>query len=195
MRFLHLALLPLLCTCGPALHAQLQSPETTAWLARLSNLPDTFRNLGSAMNVRLNAVLDLDFKPKEVQQNDYLEDHLVLYSKEEKLEMRFHLRPESSSDPLSGMPHLRTQTIAMNLGSNEEGTVTTVHSFDGEELTVFNADWARMYTFRPKRSYSDRAHAQLIAIYREDRGLAFAVLLFDKIPPTIEDRQLTIRFQ
>lgn len=194
MRFTSFALLLLLCTCGPALHAQRQPPETTDWLTVLTRCPDEFRHLSSRMEVRLNDVFDLGFDIEQARPNDYLADHLVLYSKDEKLEMRFHLRPERPNDPLAGMPHLRIHTLAANLGSNDEDAVTTVHSFGEEELAAVNADWARMYTFRPKRSYSDYRHAQLVALYREGRGLAYTILLFDKTPPSIEDRQLALRF-
>ena len=52
-----------------------------------------------------------------------------------------------------------------------------------------------MYTFRPKRSFSDKSQAQLIALYRSGRGLAYTILLFDKAPDPLEGRQLTLRFR
>lgn len=191
MRFLFLAFTTLLCTCG---RAQLQSPATTEWLTVLATLPDTFQNLSNGMNVKLDDVLRLDFRPRENEENDYLESHLTLHSRHENLELRFHLRPLKANDLLANMVRLRSHTVAMNLASNDEDAVTSVHSFGEEELMAMNADWARMYTFRPKRSYSSRQHAQLVAVYRSDRGLAFAVLLFDKAPPTLEDRQLVLQF-
>jgi len=162
--------------------------------AQLPLTPE-FRILLDSLDVRVNHPFDDGFKLMKNPENDYLEDQLTVYSKDEKLEMRFHLRAENERDLYYQRPHLRASMLVMNLGSNDEDAVTAVHSFGEEELAVMNADWARMWTFRPKRSYSDRATAQLIAAYKEGRGLVYTVLLFDKAPETMEGRQMMLRFR
>lgn len=164
-------------------------------LAAQLPLTPEFTRLLDSMDVRVNHPFNADFKLRPIIENDYLEDQLVVLSKEEKLEVRFHLRPETENDLYYRRPHLRAGLLVMNLASNDEDAVTTVHSFDEEEMAVFNADWARMYTFRPKRSYSSEPNAQLIAAYKEGRGLAYTILLFDQAPPTLEGRQLLLRFR
>lgn len=154
-----------------------------------------FSVLLDSLDVRVNHPFDREYKLLPNRKNDYLEDQLTVYGKEEKLEMRFHLRGESQRSPFYQMPHLQAGHLVTNLGSNEEGTVTTVHSFGDEEMAIYNADWAKMYTFRPKRSYSDKKNAQLIALYKEGRGMAYAILLFDDAPTTLEGRQLILRFR
>ena len=212
MRYLLPALLLLLCTCAPrpdvppadatetigSARVQLKQPERRPPAPEVvapRPLPDTFNVLSEAAAVQLSPDWWRDFRIQPSTQNDYLDSHLTLYSKAEKLEMRFHLRPERPNDPLAGLPFIRVQTMATNLGSNEEDAVTAVHSLGEEELAALNADWGRLYTFRPKRSYSDRAHAQLLAVYREGRGLVTTVLLFNKPPGTLDDRQLMLRFR
>lgn len=148
-----------------------------------------------SLDVRVNHPFDADFKLLKNPDNDYLADHLAVRSKAEKLEIRLHLRPETEDDLYYQRPHLRAGLLVMNLASNDEDAVTTVHSFDEEEFAVLNADWARMYTFRPKTSYSPRATAQLIAMYKVGRGLVYTVLLFDDAPDTLEGRQLLLRFR
>lgn len=177
LSFLFLAFTSFLCTSG-----------------RAQETPETFAALSDSMGVRLDELLPDYFLPQDNEANDYLDAHLTLYARAEKLEMRFHLRPEQAGDPLAKRPQLRVHTLAMNLGSNDEDAVTSVHSFGEEELNALNADWARMYTFRPKRSFSERQHAQLIAAYRAGRGLVYTILLFDRAPGSVEDRQLTLRF-
>ncbi len=178
------ALLLLFCTCDPALLLA-QRYATTA----------EFDSLLTELNLVVNYPLAGDFKSLPPKKNDYLKDHLTVRSRAEKLEMRFHLRPDRPSDLYAGRPHYLTMLKVMNMGSNEEGAMTAVHSFGEEELAVFNADWAKMYTFRPKRGYSEREQAQLVAIYKEGRGMAFIVLLFDRAPETLEGRQLALRFR
>jgi hypothetical protein len=158
-------------------------------------LTSGFEALLDSIDVRVNHPFDDGFKLLENPENDYLEDQLTVYSKAEKLEMRFHLRPENERDLYYQRPHLRASMLVLNLGSNDEDAVTAVHSFGEEELAVVNADWARMWTFRPKRSYSSRPTAQLIAAYKEGRGLIYTVLLFNEAPETLEGRQMMLRFR
>lgn len=167
----------------------------THTLAAQLPLTSAFEALLDSFDLRLNHPGDDAFKLQPNPENDYLADQLTLYSKAEKLEMRFHLRPESERDVYYQRPHMRTGMLVMNLASNDEDAVTTVHAFDEEELITYGADWAKMYTFRPKRSYSPRATAQLIAIYKQGRGLAYTVLLFDKAPDSLEARQFSLGFR
>ncbi|MEM6770067.1 MAG: hypothetical protein AAF597_05735 [Bacteroidota bacterium] len=185
MRFLLIALLSSLCIPLPGTVASLRAQVPTT---------ESFAALMDSMGVSIIQPLTGEFKVEPNQENDYLDDQLTVYSKQEKLEMRFSLRAIPETDIYHGRPQLLVSTLALNLGSNDEDAVTTVHSFGDEELAVFNADWAVMYTFRPKRSYSDRTHAQLVAAYREGVGMAYTLLLFDKVPPTVEDRQLSLTF-
>lgn len=175
-------LLLLLLFSGGLLHAQLPlTPEVQVLL--------------DSLDLRVNHPFDANFKLLKNPDNDYLDDQLTVRSKAEKLEIRLHLRPETEDDVYYQRPHMRVGLLVMNLASNDEDAVTTVHSFDEEERAVLNADWARMYTFRPKTSYSPRATAQLVAIYKVGRGLAYNVLLFDNPPGTLEGRQLLLRFR
>jgi hypothetical protein len=148
------------------------------------------------MDIRFTAPLDSDYRETLDRENDYLRSHYAIRSRREKMELRFHLRPERPDDRYYQLPHLAATTLAMNLGSNDEDAVTAVHRFSDDELRFYGADWARMYTFRPKRSYGNGfGQAQLIALYREGRGLAYTVLLFDEAPATLEGRQLSLRFR
>jgi hypothetical protein len=169
----------------------------TFWPILPAQLPLTpaFETLLDSLDVRVNHPFNDGFKLKDNLENDYLENQLTVYSKTEKLEMRFHLRPEDERDLYYQRPHMRASFLAMNLGSNDDDAVTSVHSFGEEELAVLNADWAMMWTFRPKKSYSYRPTAQLIAAYKEGRGLLYTVLLFDKAPETLEGRQMMLRFR
>ena len=160
------------------------------------DLPPDFLSRLDSMDIRFNEPLDSDFRETTLRNdNRWLEDHYAMSSRREKLEVRFHLLPEHPDDRYYGLPHLAATTLAMNLGSNDEDAVTAVHSFEGEELAVLGADWARMYTFRPKRSFSNKEQAQMIAVYREGRGLAYTILLFDRAPATLAGRQLSLRFR
>ena len=168
----------------------------TCGLAAQLALPADFSARLDSLDMRFNAPLDSDYREKTLRNDTrWLADHYTMTSRREKLEIRFFLAPEHPGDRYAGLPHLAATTLAMNLGSNDEDAVTAVHSFGADDMALYNADWARMYTFRPKRSFSDKQQAQLIALYREGRGLAYTILLFDKAPETLEGRQLSLRFR
>ena len=158
-------------------------------------LPPEFEQLLEELDLRFTAPLDSDYREGMRHDNDYLDHHFAMRSRRERLELRFYVQAEDIDDRYYGLPHLAATTLAMNLGSNDEDAVTAVHSFDEEELELYGADWARMYTFRPKRSYSTNKQAQLIALYREGRGLAYTILLFDDAPDDLPGRQLSLRFR
>ena len=160
--------------------------------------PPPFSALLAEMNMVWNRPLDSDYRTIRTPKNDYLADHFGMYSRDERLEIRFHLIPEDSTDRYFQLPHLRAMTLVMNLTSNADDvpeSSSSVISFGDEELEIFGADWAKLFTFRPKRSYSEKRHAQLVATYKEGSGMAYAVLLFDKAPETLEGRQLALRFR
>ncbi len=159
------------------------------------DLPPEFVHLLDSLDIRFTAPLDSDFRETMLHDNDYLIDDFAVYSRREKLELRFHVQPIGENDRYYQLPQVAATTLAMNLGSNDEDAVTAVHSFSEEELDLYQADWARMYTFRPKRSFSEKEQAQLIALYREGRGMAYTILLFDRAPDTLEGRQLSLRFR
>ena len=165
-------------------------------VAAQMDLPADFLARLDSLDLRFNAPLDSDFREQTLRNdNRWLSDHYTMTSRREKLEIRFFIAPEHEGDRYAGLPHLAATTLAMNLGSNDEDAVTAVHSFGEEDMALYNADWARMYTFRPKRSFSDKEQAQLIALYREGRGLAYTILLFDRAPDTLDGRQLSLRFR
>lgn len=159
------------------------------------DIPDTFSKLLDSLHLRFTAPIGSDFRAQKSSENRYLVAQYILRSRREKLEMRFYLQPDREDDRYFQLPHIAAATLAMNLGSNDEDAVTAVHGFDDEELALYQADWARMYTFRPKRAFSDKQQAQMIAIYHEGRGMAYTFLLFDRPPDTLEGRQLTLRFR
>jgi len=162
-----------------------------------AQLPTTpaFDSLAAELDLRVNHPFGAEYKVRPKPENDYLADDLTVYSKTEKLEVRLKVLPETERDVYFRRPHLRASMLVLNLASNDEDAVTTLHSFDEEELAVLNADWARMWTFRPKRSYSPRATAQLVAAYKTGRGMFYTILLFDKPPGVLEGRQLLLRFR
>ena len=154
-----------------------------------------FQEILDTFDVRVNHAFDAGFKLMEPSESAYLPEQQRLYSRREKLEMRFALLPENPNHPFYGLPHVQAGHLIANLSSNDADAVTTVLSLDEAEMDVLNADWARVFIFRPKRGFSGRGEAQLVASYKEGRGMAYTVLLFDRAPDTLLGRQLALRWR
>lgn len=164
-------------------------------IAAQIDIPPDFSLLLDRLDVRLTLPPDGDYREAARHDNDYLADQFAINSRREKTEIRLYVQPEEEDDQYYRRPHLAATTLAMNLGSNDEDAITAVHSFDDEELQLYGADWAKMYTFRPKRGFSSRQQAQLIALYQAGRGMVYTILLFDEAPLGLEERQLILRFR
>lgn len=147
------------------------------------------------LGIRVNHPFDDGFKLEEPSGNPYLAESLRMYSRKEKLELRFGAVPYDPQDQFKDFPNIRAGHLVLNLASNEEGAVTTVLSLDQYEMDALNADWAMVYIFRPKRSLSDRKTAQLVASYKEDRGIVYTLLLYNKVPETMNGRQMALRWR
>ncbi|NJC25980.1 hypothetical protein [Neolewinella antarctica] len=154
-----------------------------------------FEQILDSFDVRVNHPDEQSWKVLNPHDNDYLSEQQRLYSKPDKLEVRFTILAEDSAAAFFQYPHIQAGHLAMNLASNEEDALTTVLSLDEEEMTALNADWARVYLFRPKRGFADRRQAQLVASYKEGRGMLYTVLLFDRPPADLLDRQLTLMWR
>lgn len=164
------------------------------WLVAQLYLPDSFQLRLDQMGADIIRPLESDYRPTTAEETAFFPAEYILYSRREKLEIRYHLVPEAEMGPMAGMPHVFTARLVANAGSNDDDAFTSVHRFLGEDFKTFGADWAKLYTFRPKLSLSDHQNAQLVALYREGVGMLYALLLFDKAPDTLEIRQLAARF-
>ena len=158
------------------------------------DLPDQFRDQLDSLGADIIRPLDSDYRSVQLAENRFRPADFVMYSRKEKLEIRYYLQPESSMGHYQGMPHIATGRFLIDVSSNDEDAVTTAHSFIGESFATFNADWAKLFTFRPKREFSDTNTAQLVALYREGLGIIYIFLCFDKPPDELDTRQLAARF-
>ncbi len=117
-------------------------------------------------------------------------------SRKEGLEIRYDLQTDAQLGDLAGNPHVATMRLVMNMGSNNDHSLVAVHSFPDSTVSLdFGADWVRTYTFQPKVGFTDRETIQLVALYREGRGLAWIFLMFNKPPFTLDARSLALRFK
>ena len=160
------------------------------------DLNNDFTALAEQMGLDFMAPLDAGYKDLKPYPNRYQVYEFAIRSRKEKLEIRYHLEPEKEGNALSSLPHVRCMQLLSHLASNDEEHNIAAHSLPTSiRVEDLNADWAKVFFFSPKKEFSPRLTCQLLAIYKEGRGMAFAFLLFDKPPVSLDNRLLTLRFE
>ncbi len=125
--------------------------------------------------------------------NDLLPTYFVRYNRKQRLEVRIHLIPEGPEVLVP--PHIRTSSLAMHLATNVEGSEIRGVRLEESELDPYRADWGTRFRFKPKKGFSPRKYAELIGLYREGRGMAYTILLFDEMNEEVERRIGMFRFR
>ncbi len=160
------------------------------------DLTEDFTLLATDMAVDFMAPLDAGYKDIRTFPNPHQNYELAIRSRREKLEIRYHLEPEKEDNPMTRIPHVRCMQMIANIASNEEDTQVSALSLpDSVSLDLLNADWAKVFFFTPKKTFSPRLTCQMLAMYKEGKGMVFAYLLFNKPPMELDNRLLTVRFE
>jgi len=136
------------------------------------------------------------YTSKRPRRNDYQKiDHQV-YSKEDKLEIRYTIIPYEKNNPATQIPHVEFMRVISSIAPNEDDTPVTVHTMPSLELSKqFNADWGSIAYFKPKPSFANYKHCRFLSIYGDKRGTIHIFFLFDEPSPILDSRIYAMRFK
>lgn len=158
-------------------------------------LPGGFARLAREMGVDILLPTDAGYKAYKLTTDHYQPCQFAIYSRKEKLELRYLLEPFDSSSAELSLPSLFTGRLLLHLASNDDDTVIAGHVLEEATLQAYNADWGKVFFFRPKNSFSTRKYCQLLALAKKDKGIALAFFLTDNPNNTaLENRILTLYF-
>lgn len=162
-------------------------------LAAQVPLPETFASSLDAMQIDWLEPVEMSYKPSRQANNSYQPCHFGMWSGREKMEIRYLLAPIDSTEV--AVPHVAASRILWHLASNDEENYIAMHSISDRQLKEdFNADWGKVWFFKPKGAFSNRDHCKMLALYREGRGMAYTFFLFDQAPITLDQRFFSMRF-
>ena len=161
------------------------------------NYPIAFQQLLTEVEIDFFEPVEARYKDVEIKPNDYQAYDLRLYSRKEKLEIRYAIKPYSEADIMSQNPHLLTMRAVSSIATNDEAYIITALEMSPTDLAMdFNADWGMTYFFTPKGDFSEAPHCRLIALYKEGKGTAFAIYLFeDPSNEALDTRYQAFRFK
>jgi hypothetical protein len=146
------------------------------------------------MQLQWLAPTDAGFKMLSTKKHSFQATDWAIRSRKEGLEIRYLLDPEVLPTTYLS-PKVHATRLALHLATNNEDYVIAEHDIDENSLTnQYHADWGRRYFFKPKDLFSHKANAEIIALYKEGKGLAYIIFLFDTPPPSLEYHQFGLQF-
>lgn len=159
-------------------------------------LPERFVQLLESAGLEFFQPLEGRYVVQPYLKNELLAADFIMRSRREKLEIRFNVFPEDPTTAADDFPHIRALQMASHIASNDDDSVITALSLGKEDLGVdrFNADWGKLYYFRPKMGFSTRSHCQMLVLHREGLGTVFVFYLFDEASSAIDNRLLSLAF-
>ncbi|MDX1667525.1 MAG: hypothetical protein R3350_09860 [Saprospiraceae bacterium] len=161
------------------------------------DFPEEFFQTLDRAQVEFIHPLDSDYRDIRPRQNDIIETDLAIYSRREKLQIRYHIQPEIDLQYTHAPPpHVRCIRLLLHLATNDQRFVMTGLDVDQEKLREqFNADWGKVFFFTPKDSFSSQENCKMLALYREGMGMAYVFFLFDDAGRELDNRFYALRFQ
>jgi len=136
------------------------------------------------------------YKSRRSLKNDYQRIDHTIYSKQEKLEIRYAILPYFEQDPSTQVPHVAFMRVISSVAPNEDDVTVTVHTIPQVELKKqFNADWGSVAYFKPKPRFSNAKHCRLLTLYGDKRGTIHIFYLFDKPDIALDNRYYGMRFK
>lgn len=164
-------------------------------LAQL-RLPSDFVKSLDEMGLDFFQPLDGKYFSQTYLNNELLKADFIIRSRKEKLEIRYNLFPDDPANEIDDLPHIRSIQMASHLASNDDDSIVTAVSLSDDDLgkARFNADWGKLFYFRPKIVFSTREHCQMLVLYKEGKGMAFVFYLFDEAGEFLDNRLLSLAF-
>ncbi len=136
------------------------------------------------------------YASKRPKKNSYQKIDHQIYSKEDKLEIRYTIIPYEENNPATQIPHVEFMRVISSIAPNEDDTPVTVHTMPSIDLSKqFNADWGSIAYFKPKPNFADYKHCRFLSLYGDQRGTIHIFFLFDEPSPILDDRLYAMRFK
>lgn len=154
-----------------------------------------FDSLTKACNIEFLKPLDAGYKSIWVGKNSLQQYDFAIRSRKEKLEIRYLIEPHQENNPTFSVPHMKCIQKVLTIASNEQDVVMTGLDISEKSLQEdYNADWGKVFFFRPKAQFSTYKHIKMLALFKEGRGMAYVFFLFDKPTRNLDNRIIALRY-
>lgn len=134
---------------------------------------------------------DAGYREIKTAKNSFQHCDFALYSRQEKLEIRFLIEPVRDTNEILN-PQLRCMGLVTHLASNDEAAAIAVHNIPG---APYNADWAKAFFFQPKPVFGEWQHCKMLALYKEGSGMAFVFYFFNEADEALDRREVLLQYR
>lgn len=160
------------------------------------DLPPAFRQKLEAARIDFMEPLESGYKDIRVEENDLVDYDFAIRSRKEKMEIRYLIEPSGSGQALASIPHVQCIRVLSTLATNDERYVMSGIDVGAGDLTRrFNADWGKVFFFKPKEGFSAYQNCKMLALFREGQGMAYVFFLFDEAGPELDYRFYALSFR
>ena len=168
---------------------------SNALLAQME-LPDSFIDELAKSSLEINIPLENRYKDIKIKENNFRTYDLALWSKKEKLEIRYAIDSFETDTILNQIPHVECMKVISNVATNSDEAAISVHSMSNKELLEeFNADWGAVAYFQPKPEFGEYKHCKMLALFKEGKASAYVFFLFDEASEALDNRFYALQFK
>ena len=159
-------------------------------------LPESFLSQLEDASLEFITPVEGRYKPRTPHRNPYLDYQFAMRSRKEKIEIRYFIDPLKENSLVSAAPHAAVMRMILSLATNNQDALISNLNLGNTILREdFNADWGKMAIFQPKGAFSDRTYCKMLALFKENIGMAYIFFLFDKNSRELDNRLVALRFQ
>ncbi len=133
---------------------------------------------------------DAGYQEIETAKNPFQHCDYAMYSRQEKMEIRFLIRPMRDT-LVPDNPYIRSMALAMHLAKNEAPSPIAMHQLPE---APYHADWGAAYFFQPKPVFGAWQHCKMLAMYKEGHGMFYVFYLFNEADKSLENREVLLQF-
>ena len=160
------------------------------------DLNDHFLHLLEETQMEFLKPLDAGYKKSWITKNTIQNYDFAIRSKKEKLEIRYLLEPYQAGNPSFSTPHIRCMQKVLSIASNDQSVVMTGLDIDTTQLqNDFNADWGKLFFFKPKAQFCKYQNVQMLALFKEGHGMAYVFFLFNQPERALKNRLIALRYK
>jgi len=157
-------------------------------------LSPSFQSILQQHQISFYEPVERQYETIEVVENTIFNYQFALKHASEDMEIRYAV----DSNPFSeawNILHITSMALASSISTNNEEALIAVHKYnDAYVKQEFGADWARMYTFKPKENFCPKQYCKMLALHSEGKPIVYIFYLFDQITEEVDREWVNIRF-
>lgn len=156
----------------------------------------SFISLSEKAKLEIFTPVESSYRSLNTLSNPYQSYQQAIYSKREKLEMRYTIIPYDEAKPNTSMPNIHIARMVTSIAKNEEDSILAFHDISSADLEMFGADWGQTVFLHPKTDFATQTFCKVVTLYKEAQGTVSVFYLFNEADNSaLDSRYFSVRFE